>query len=147
MCAAILLSCRVELRCSMTASVVEKGANGIGTISIVGILRLRAIKHSVCDRSAKRFAQDDGLVGGSKKNIRTKLALMGVHKRRRIPYRRPPCTQSDMSFLTMFLVRRFLRHSLQNLVGKTLGVRVEGFLSLRGRMGSHADHTERRQRL
>ena len=71
----------------------------------------------------------------------------GVQRRRRIPYRRPPCTQSDMSLLTMFLVRRFLRQSLQNLVGKTLGVRAEGFLSLRGRMGSHADHTERRQRL
>jgi hypothetical protein len=38
---------------------------------------------------------------GSKKNIRNKLALMGVHRRRRIPYRRPPCTQSGMSLLTM----------------------------------------------
>jgi hypothetical protein len=27
-------------------------------------LRLRAIKLSVCDRSAMRFAQDDGFVGG-----------------------------------------------------------------------------------
>jgi hypothetical protein len=27
-------------------------------------LRLRALKPSVCDRSAKRFAQDDGFVGG-----------------------------------------------------------------------------------
>src|ERR1700722_15373160 len=33
-------------------------------ISIAGVLRLRAIKPSVCDRSAKRFAQDDGFVGG-----------------------------------------------------------------------------------
>jgi hypothetical protein len=32
--------------------------------SIAGVLRLRAIKPSVCDRSAKRFAQDDGFVGG-----------------------------------------------------------------------------------
>ena len=71
----------------------------------------------------------------------------GVHRTRRIPYRRPACTQSDMSLLTMVLVRRFLRQSLQNLVGKTLGVRVEGFLSLRGRMGSYADHTEWWQRL
>jgi hypothetical protein len=31
---------------------------------IAGVLRLRAIKPSVCDRSAKRFAQDDGFVGG-----------------------------------------------------------------------------------
>jgi hypothetical protein len=34
--------------------------------SIAGVLRLRAIKPSVCDRSAKRFAQDDGFVGGLK---------------------------------------------------------------------------------
>jgi hypothetical protein len=34
--------------------------------SIAGVLRLRAIKRSVCDRSAKRFAQDDGFVGGLK---------------------------------------------------------------------------------
>jgi hypothetical protein len=71
----------------------------------------------------------------------------GVHRRSRIPYRMPPCTQTGMSLLTMFLVRRFLRQSLQNLVGKTLGIRVEGFLSFRGRVGSHADHSERRQRL
>jgi hypothetical protein len=32
--------------------------------SIAGVLRLRAIKPSFCDRSAKRFAQDDGFVGG-----------------------------------------------------------------------------------
>jgi hypothetical protein len=30
--------------------------------SIAGVLRLRAIKPSVCDRTAKRFAQDDGFV-------------------------------------------------------------------------------------
>jgi hypothetical protein len=35
-------------------------------ISTAGVLRLRAIKPSVCDRSAKRFAQDDGFVGGLK---------------------------------------------------------------------------------
>jgi hypothetical protein len=34
--------------------------------SIAGVLRLRAIRPSVCDRSAKRFAQDDGFVGGLK---------------------------------------------------------------------------------
>src|SRR5882757_4187094 len=32
--------------------------------SIAGVLRLRAIKPPVCDRSAKRFAQDDDFVGG-----------------------------------------------------------------------------------
>jgi hypothetical protein len=41
------------------ASVVEKAR----TASIDEVLRLRAIKPSVCDRSAKRFAQDDGFVG------------------------------------------------------------------------------------
>jgi hypothetical protein len=35
-------------------------------ISTAEVLRLRAIKSSVCDRSAKRFAQDDGFVGGWK---------------------------------------------------------------------------------
>jgi hypothetical protein len=34
--------------------------------SIAGVLRLRAIKPSICDRSAKRFAQDDGFVGALK---------------------------------------------------------------------------------
>jgi hypothetical protein len=33
---------------------------------IAGVLRLRAIKFSVCDKSARRFAQDDGFVGGLK---------------------------------------------------------------------------------
>jgi hypothetical protein len=33
---------------------------------IAGVLRLRAIKPSACDISAKRFAQDDGFVGGLK---------------------------------------------------------------------------------
>jgi hypothetical protein len=34
--------------------------------SIAEVLRLRAIKLSVCDKYAKRFAQDDGFVGGLK---------------------------------------------------------------------------------
>ena len=34
----------------------------MGRLSSAGVLRLRAIKPSVCDRSAKRFAQDDGFV-------------------------------------------------------------------------------------
>jgi hypothetical protein len=32
--------------------------------SIAGVLRLRAISRPLCDRSARRFAQDDGFVGG-----------------------------------------------------------------------------------
>jgi len=38
----------------------------MGKQSTAEVLRLRAIKPSVCDRSAKRFAQDDGFVGGLK---------------------------------------------------------------------------------
>jgi len=34
--------------------------------SIAGVLRLRAISRPLCDRSAWRFAQDDGFVGGVK---------------------------------------------------------------------------------
>jgi len=37
--------------------------------SIAEVLRLRAIKPSVCNRAAKRFAQDDDFVGALKKNI------------------------------------------------------------------------------
>jgi hypothetical protein len=37
--------------------------------SIAGVLRLRAIKLSVYDRSAKRFAQDDGFVGGLERQL------------------------------------------------------------------------------
>jgi hypothetical protein len=37
----------------------------VGT-SIVGVLRLRAIHPLLGDRFARRFAQDDGLVGGLK---------------------------------------------------------------------------------
>jgi hypothetical protein len=44
----------------------RKAPNSMGKISILGVLRLRAIKPSVCDRSAKRFAKDDGFVGGLK---------------------------------------------------------------------------------
>jgi hypothetical protein len=44
--------------------------------SIAGVLRLRALKPSVSDRFAKRFAQDDVLGGCLKKNILIELALM-----------------------------------------------------------------------
>jgi hypothetical protein len=42
----------------------RKAPNSMGKISTLGVLRLRAIKASVCDRSAKRSAQDDGFVWG-----------------------------------------------------------------------------------
>jgi hypothetical protein len=38
--------------------------------SIAGVLRLRAISRPLCDRSARRFAQDDGFVGGEKHPVR-----------------------------------------------------------------------------
>jgi hypothetical protein len=41
-----------------------KGAKGTSRISTLGVLRLRATKPSVCDRSAKRSAQEDGFVAG-----------------------------------------------------------------------------------
>jgi hypothetical protein len=31
---------------------------------IAGVLRLRATSHPLCDRSSRRFAQDDGFVWG-----------------------------------------------------------------------------------
>ena len=42
----------------------RKAPKSILPTSIAGVLRLRAIKPSVCDRSARRFAQDDDFVGG-----------------------------------------------------------------------------------
>jgi hypothetical protein len=44
----------------------RKAPSSLGEIGTAEVLRLRAIKPSVCDRSAKRFAQDDGFVGGLK---------------------------------------------------------------------------------
>jgi hypothetical protein len=38
----------------------------IGPTKILGVLRLRAVDPLSGDRSARRFAQDDGLVGGLK---------------------------------------------------------------------------------
>ena len=45
---------------------------------MAGVLRLRAIKPLLCDRSAKRFAQDDGFVE-EVENI-----WLGVQKHRKI---------------------------------------------------------------
>jgi hypothetical protein len=36
----------------------------MGKISIAGVLRLRAIKPVLCDKSVRRSAQDDGFVRG-----------------------------------------------------------------------------------
>ena len=48
------------LRCSLRPEISQEHLQ----TSIAGVLRLRAIKLSVCDRSAKRFAQDDDSVWG-----------------------------------------------------------------------------------
>jgi hypothetical protein len=61
----MLLQQQLELRCRVL--VVEEASNSIGRISTVEVLRLRAINPLLGHRSAKRFAQDDGLVGGLKK--------------------------------------------------------------------------------
>jgi hypothetical protein len=50
----------------------------MGKISTAEVLRLRASSAVSRDRSAKRFAQDDGFVGVLKKNILNELALMGL---------------------------------------------------------------------
>jgi hypothetical protein len=55
--------------------VVEKASDSISKTGILEVLRLRAIHPLLGDGSARRFAQDDGLVGGLKKNNR--LVLMG----------------------------------------------------------------------
>src|SRR5580704_4287916 len=51
-----------DLACSLW---LESSEEDLPT-SIAGVLRLRAISRPLCDRSAWRFAQDDGFVGGEK---------------------------------------------------------------------------------
>jgi hypothetical protein len=48
------------------SGIVVKSLEPHGKISITGVLRLRAISAVSRDRSAKRFAQDDGFVAGLK---------------------------------------------------------------------------------
>jgi hypothetical protein len=59
----------------------------------VEVLRLRAIYPLLGHRYARRFAQDDGLVGGVKKNISNSLAVMGRNVWVRVrPFKVPPGT-------------------------------------------------------
>ena len=51
-----------DLACSLW---LESSEEHLPT-SIAGVLRLRAISRPLCDRSARRFAQDDGFVVGEK---------------------------------------------------------------------------------
>jgi hypothetical protein len=61
----------IELVRGCKAGVVcgRKAPKSILPTSIAGVLRLRALKPSVRDRSAKRFAQDDGFVGGLERRL------------------------------------------------------------------------------
>jgi hypothetical protein len=58
----------------------------MGKISILGVLRLRAISAVSRDKSVTRSAQDDDFVGVLTRNIQNKLALMG-----RSPFQRFGC--------------------------------------------------------
>jgi hypothetical protein len=57
--------------CDFLSSVVVCGRKlpRASANNIAEVLRLRAIKPSVCERLAKRFAQDDGLSGGLKYSL------------------------------------------------------------------------------
>jgi hypothetical protein len=48
----------------LTYSLWLKSSEEHLTKVIAGVLRLRATSRPLCDRSARRFAQDDGFVGG-----------------------------------------------------------------------------------
>jgi hypothetical protein len=50
----------------------------MGKLSTAGVLRLRAKSAVSSDRSVRRFAQDDGFVGGLKKNTSHRLTLIGL---------------------------------------------------------------------
>jgi hypothetical protein len=55
----------------------RKAPSSMGETSPAEVLRLRATSAVSRNRSARRFAQDDGFVGVSTENILNKLALMG----------------------------------------------------------------------
>jgi hypothetical protein len=56
----------------------RKGPSSMGKISTAEVLRLRATSAVSRDKSATRSAQDDDFVGILRKNIQSKLALMGL---------------------------------------------------------------------
>ena len=47
----------------------RKAPKSICPTSIAGVLRLRAINSLICDRSARRFAQDDAFLEGTGKHL------------------------------------------------------------------------------
>jgi hypothetical protein len=57
-----LLLVALNLGCSLR---LESSEEHLPT-SIAEVLRLRAMSRPLCDRAARRFAQDDGFVGGEK---------------------------------------------------------------------------------
>src|ERR1700720_3826266 len=81
-----------DLACSLW---LESSEEHLPT-SIAGVLRLRAISRALCDRSARRFAQDDGFVGGEKhpvsyaentKRSKKSQALGMTKERAKLPWR------------------------------------------------------------
>jgi hypothetical protein len=85
-----MLSC--QFRLSSKLSIVlcnsrpESSRDHLPT-TIAGVLRLRAIEPSACDGSAKRFAQDDGMVWGLEiqlvghgENTRRSSQALGITK-------------------------------------------------------------------
>src|ERR1700720_2138058 len=51
---------------NLACSLWLESSEGHLPTNIAGVLRLRAISRPLCDRSARRFAQDDGFVEGEK---------------------------------------------------------------------------------
>src|ERR1700691_1030710 len=56
----------------------RKAPSSMGKISTAEVLRLRATSAASRDKSVRRSAQDDDLVGVLTKNTLNKLALMGL---------------------------------------------------------------------
>ena len=95
-----------DLACSLW---LESSEEHLPT-SIAGVLRLRAISRPLCDRSARRFAQDDGFVGGEKHPVsyaentkRSKKSQALLMNKRRVLCRtsgaRPPAYRPSPSGL------------------------------------------------
>jgi hypothetical protein len=103
--------------------VVEKLRVAWIKIRTAGVLRLRATTAVSRDKSIRRSAQDDDFVGGVRKNIPDKLALMG---------RSPGLAKSKpgQSGRLRFLEKGDYRES-QRSVAKGRGIAREGDKSTR----------------
>jgi hypothetical protein len=72
--------------------------------NIAEVLRLRAVEPSLCDRSARRFAQDDGLVRVLKKYVSNRLALMGLRPTQGDEKRLGPATAVHRTVALSFVI-------------------------------------------